>query len=212
MKEITVSKLQEAMLSVADEIIKNEPYLTEVDTIIGDGDHGTGMKRGFTALRAMLTQSRFQTADELFKAVGMELVKTMGGASGVIFGTMFIGGLDRIAGLESVGADPLAGFFEDGYAAIQRRGKARAGQKTMLDALIPAAGAMRKAADSGVDADEALRAGYEAACAGVEATKEMQSRVGRSKNFQEASRGLPDPGAISTSLIFKALYMTVCES
>lgn len=206
MKTIDIHKLKRMLLQVADEIVEYEPYLTEIDTLIGDADHGTGMKRGFESVRRMLRESEFETIRELLKTVGVELVKTMGGASGVIFGTLFIGGLSKLNDGDTVSLTELAVYFDEGAEAIQRRGKARAGQKTMLDALLPAVEALKQSADSGTDMEEALKKAYEMALKGVEASKMMQSKIGRSKNFQEATIGFPDPGAISTSLIFKALH------
>ncbi|MEM1483798.1 dihydroxyacetone kinase subunit DhaL [Oscillospiraceae bacterium PP1C4] len=206
MKTITVTTLQRMMIHVADEIIANESYLTEVDTVIGDGDHGIGMKRGFQALKNMLEKTAFDTVDFLLKAVGIELVKTMGGASGVIFGTMFIGGLNKLSPSDTISLDELAAYFDEGVSAIKRRGKAKAGEKTMLDALIPAVESLKQSAEEQSDMQDALEKAYTMAEGGVEASKSMKSRVGRSKNFQDATLGLPDPGAISTSLIFKALF------
>ena len=93
MKKIYVKNMQKLLLCAADKIIENESYLTQIDTIIGDGDHGTGMKRGFTALKKMLKSEEFREMDTLCKMTGMELLKSMGGASGVIYGTMFLGGI-----------------------------------------------------------------------------------------------------------------------
>ncbi|MDC7290026.1 dihydroxyacetone kinase subunit DhaL [Blautia schinkii] len=204
MRELTVSMLQDIFKHVADTIIQNEPYLTEIDNVIGDGDHGTGMKRGFTALGKMLDSKEFTDVNELCGAVGMELLRSMGGASGVIFCTMFFGGLDCLPHGEKAGLSELAAYFTAGEAAIEKRGKAKPGQKTMLDALYPAVHALKAADEQGVELEEAFRMAYEAALEGVEASKAMQSRVGRSKNFHEATIGWPDPGAVSTSLIFKA--------
>ncbi|GHT77518.1 dihydroxyacetone kinase subunit L [Spirochaetia bacterium] len=204
METISVAQMKQLLLRVSTEIIDNEPYLTKADTIIGDGDHGFGMKRGFSAVYALLSSNDFSTMPELFKAVGIEIVKTMGGASGVIFGTLFISGLD-ICGNEQITARQLTAFFQKGLEGILRRGKASAGSKTMLDALIPAVNAMNSAVNSISDIHLILKAGYDGACEGVEATKSMRSRAGRSKNFQ-VTIGHPDPGAISLSLIFKALY------
>lgn len=206
MKTVTAQQMKRMLINVTDEIVKNEPYLTEIDTIIGDGDHGTGMKRGFIALRAMLENKDFETVSSLFHATGLELVKTMGGASGVLFGTMFIGGLSKIGTSNIVTVNELAVFFESAYLEIQRRGKARAGQKTMLDALIPAAESLKESAELDFNIEESLKRAYDAAVDGVDETKGMKARVGRSKNFQDHTIGWPDPGAISISLIFKALY------
>lgn len=204
MKELKVSQLQRIFKHAAETIIENEPYLTEIDNIIGDGDHGTGMKRGFTALGKMLEQKEFADVNCLCGEAAMELLKSMGGASGVIFCTMFFGGLDYIPHGEQVNLSQLAMYFEAGEEAIEKRGKAKPGQKTMLDALCPAVLALKKAAEQQEDLGTAFQMAYKGALEGVEASKSMQSRVGRSKNFQEATIGYPDPGAISTSLIFKA--------
>ena len=209
METIGVAKWQKALIHVADTIVEHEPYLTEVDTLIGDGDHGIGMKRGFTALKNMLEHQTFQTMESLCKATGMELVKTMGGASGVIFGTLFIGGLKELGDTASVSLEQLARYFDAGCTAIQRRGKARAGQKTMLDAFIPAVEALKAQAAKGADIVSAFGQAQFAAKEGTEASKSMKSQMGRSKNFQDTTIGLPDPGAISTRLIFQALYESI---
>jgi len=207
MKSIHVEELRHIMIHVADEIVKNEPYLTEVDTVIGDGDHGTGMKRGFVAVKKMLLESpEFETVSLLFKSIGIELVKTMGGASGVIFGTMFIGGLNKLGQNDIATLEELAFYFAEGKTAIERRGKAKAGQKTMLDALIPATNSLLHSAQNNEDIKIAFGKAYEEALKGAESSKLMKSKVGRSKNFHEATIGIPDPGAISTSIIFRAIY------
>ena len=206
MKKVSANQMKSAMSAVARLIVEKEPYLTEIDTVIGDGDHGFGMKTGFGAVEKMFCQSTFEYVDDVMKAVGMELIKTMGGASGVIFGTMFIGGLKELGHEKEADALQIANFFAEGEKAIERSGKARPGQKTLIDALVPAAQEMRQVALKGGDIKEMFGAAYEGAMRGVEASKSMQSRVGRSKNFRDATIGLPDPGAVSTSLIFKALF------
>ncbi len=206
MKRLHVIKMKKMLENASRMIAANEPYLTEVDTAIGDGDHGTGMKRGFSALYKMLERQEFYEWDTLCGAAGIELVKSMGGASGVIFGTLFIGGIDRLPHESSCSLTEIADYFMEGEKAIERRGKAKAGQKTMLDALLPAVEALKKGADTGMEIEDAFFYAYNAALKGAEDSKGMESKVGRSKNFRESVLGLPDPGAISTSLIFKAFY------
>ena len=206
MNTLSVSKLTTMMKNVSKEIIDNEPYLTEIDTIIGDGDHGTGMKRGFATVLKMLNNSEFETVADLFKAIGIELIKSMGGASGVIFGTMFIGGIRGIEGKKEITVKDLATYFEEGCISIQKRGKAKEGQKTMLDAYFPAVRAMNKTAEETEDMKIFFENAYKGSLEGVENTKQFVSQVGRSKNFKDLTVGHPDPGAVSTSLIFKALY------
>lgn len=205
MDKLTTEQAKEMMCAVACKIIEQEPYLTEIDTIIGDGDHGTGMKRGFTALRKMLQTQQFETMDALMKACGMKLVKTMGGASGVLFGTFLIGGLEEIQGATELDIQNAAPYFVRGANAVMKRGRAQLGQKTMLDSMIPAVHALALAKEQGKALAEGLEYAYQAACEGVEETKQMRSGVGRSRNFGEQTVGLPDPGAISVSLIFGAM-------
>lgn len=211
MKRLNTRKLKKMIENAAKLIVANEPYLTEIDTIIGDGDHGIGMKRGFTALYQMLEKQEFHELDTLCKAVGMELVKSMGGASGVIFGTMFIGGLSKLPHENTCSLSQIAEYFEEGEKAIEHRGKARAGQKTMLDALIPVVESFKRSACMDEEMEGAFLRAYNAALDGVKASKSMESGIGRSKNFREATIGLPDPGAVSTSLIFKAFYEEIIK-
>jgi len=210
MNIISTAKLREMLMYVCDTIIGSEPYLTEIDTVIGDGDHGIGMKTGFSAMRGMLeSHTDFPTVAALMKQCGLELVKTMGGASGVLFGTLFTGGMEALGSAADVTAAELAEFFRQSEKAIEKRGRTRYGQKTMLDALLPAVERMQAAAEGGASCKEALRAAYEGAREGAEKSKDFISRVGRSKNFREVTVGHPDPGAVSVSLIFKALYESI---
>lgn len=211
MKKLNTRKLKKMMENAAKLIVANEPYLTEIDHVIGDGDHGLGMKRGFSALYRMLEKQEFHEVDSLCKAVGMELVKSMGGASGVIFGTMFIGGIHELPHESCCNLIQLARYFEEGEKAIERRGKAKAGQKTMLDALIPAVESLNHSAAQDEEMETAFLRAYYAALDGVKASKGMESKIGRSKNFREATIGLPDPGAVSTSLLFKAFYEEIIK-
>ena len=211
MDKLQVELFQRMFIRGAGLIIEKEPYLTEIDSVIGDGDHGTGMKRGCEALEKLLLKERYAYVDELCYAVSTELIKTMGGASGIIFGTMFFGGLSRLSHSEYADARELSEYFMEGERAIERRGKARPGQKTMLDALYPACVAMENCAARSSDVELLFKEGYEAAVQGVEDSKQMKSQMGRSKNFKEKTLGLPDPGAVSASLWFQAFYETVSE-
>lgn len=140
---------------------------------------------------------------------GIALVKTMGGASGVIFGTMFIAGHEGVRDRTQMDARELVEFFRAGAASIAKRGRTSPGDKTMLDALLPAVDAMEQACAQTQDVVQVLAAAYQGALDGVEATKNMLSRKGRSKNFREKTLGIPDPGAVSVSLIFKGMYDSV---
>ena len=205
MNTITTTQLQEALLHVCDVIIDAEGMLTELDTIIGDGDHGIGMKTGFSALRTLLQGERFTDTFTLLKESGLMLIKVMGGTSGVIFGTMFIGGLSAVKDKDPITVQDFAQYIDLGTKAISVRGKVDRGAKTMYDALAEARDSLLKAAAENADVHAFFLAGAEGAERGAEATKPMQSRMGRSKNFRDRTVGHPDSGAVSTSLIFRAL-------
>jgi len=205
MEFVTHQELKTALIHVCDLLIASEPYLTELDTIIGDGDHGIGMKLGFSELRSVLLSQEFTDVYDLTRESGVVLVKTMGGASGVIFGTLFIGGHDAVEGKDQINADDLISFFDEGAKTISRRGRSKAGDMTMLDALIPAVDAMKQARLHTSDVLEIMAAAYEGAKEGVEATKDMTPKLGRAKNFREKALGYADPGAVSTSIIFKGI-------
>lgn len=209
MQMIKTEKLQEMLTNAAALIVEKEPELTKIDSVIGDGDHGTGMKRGFSAVKNLLIRNRYEYADELCQAVSMELIKTMGGASGVIFGTMFFGGISQMPHEKTVSTAQMAKWLYDGEAAIERRGKAKPGQKTMLDALFPAVCVMKESVEAGKEAAEMFEDAYQAALQGVSASKKLLPRTGRSKNFREEAIGYPDPGAVSTSFLFQAFAETL---
>lgn len=206
MDRISTQQLRAALLCAAEQIIQAEPRLTEIDTLIGDGDHGTGMKAGFSALRERLLAQEDQTPYDLLHGAGLCLVRSMGGASGVLFGTLLIGGLDQLRHGDGLTARELVAFLGKGVEAIQRRGKAMPGDKTMVDALLPAARAMEAELERSGDIPGILREAHRAALEGVESTKAMLPRLGRSKNFREKAIGHPDPGAVSVSILFKGLY------
>ena len=205
MKEMTVDQLRAALIHVAARIVQAEARLTELDCIIGDGDHGTGMKTGFSALAETLAVDDSDNFYDLLRISGITLIRVMGGASGVIFGTLFIGGLEQVKGKDVLIAEDLIAYFEQGFYGIIKRGKSCLGSKTMLDALYPAVEGM-KARFAETDALEAiLEAGWQGALQGVENTKDMLSVTGRSRNFRQKSLGVPDPGAVSVSIVFQGL-------
>lgn len=206
MNRADTGTLKRTMIFTADGIIAAEPELTRIDTVIGDGDHGIGMKLGFTALKAELERGEYETPYRLFHDCGFCLVKSMGGSSGVLFGSLFIGGLEAIRALDEMDGADMCTFLSGGIDAIIRRGKARPGDKTMVDALLPAREHMRRALSETHDIDAVLKAAYEGALTGVEQTKSMIPHIGRSKNFRENALGWPDPGAISVSLLLGGMY------
>lgn len=198
--------LQAMMISASQEIVAAEPELTRIDMKIGDGDHGIGMKTGFGALEKELRAGRYADPCELFHACGLCLVKRMGGSSGVLFGTLLIGGLEAIRGLQALDGRAMCAFLCGGIDAVIRRGRAKAGDKTMVDALLPARARMEARLMETGDIREILQAAEAGALEGVEATRAMLPRLGRSKNFREEALGWPDPGAVSVSILFGGMH------
>lgn len=206
MTELTVNQLREALIRVAERIVESEGRLTELDLMIGDGDHGANMKTGFSVLKEALDTDDSRDMGELLKLTGITLIRVMGGASGVIFGTLFTSGLEQVSGKASLTAEELVLYLEQGFHGIVKRGRSSLGSKTMLDALHPAIEGMKRRLSQTDDLCDVLAAGYEGALAGIESTRDMVSVTGRSKNFRLKSLGIPDPGAVSVSIIFEGLF------
>jgi len=184
---------------------ENRTYLTELDSAIGDADHGANMDRGMAAVIAKLGEAPAEAADDLFKRVGMTLVSTVGGASGPLYGTFFLRLGTSLGAVTEVSASALGAALRAGLEGVVQRGKAEAGDKTMYDALAPALDAFDAVAGSGGSATEAAHAAFEAAAAGRDATGPLVARKGRASYLGERSADHLDPGATSTALLFQAL-------
>lgn len=179
-------------------------YLTQLDSAIGDADHGANMHRGLQASVAKLPTVADKDIGTVFKTVGMTLVSTVGGASGPLYGTLFMQMGTATAGkLELTLADWVA-TLEAGLGGVVMRGKANLGDKTMVDALTPALAALKQAAAEGASLPEALRLSAAAAAAGREATIPLVARKGRASYLGERSAGHQDPGATSSTFMLQA--------
>ena len=205
-------ELKSMMLYVAEKIVENEPYLTEIDLKIGDGDHGTGMKRGFCEVAKALPGFEPVFAEDVLQFVGTTLLDTMGGASGVLFGTVFLSGLTRREHHEAVGITDFYEIFSQALEALKQRGRARVGDKTMVEALEPAVNGLTAAAEAGDTMKEGLRKAEQGARDGVEYTKTVKARFGRARYFGEKAIGLQDAGATSVWIIFRSMHEWICEN
>ncbi len=193
-----------AMLTAAAEaIIAAEPELTDADRNLGDGDHGIGMSRGMTAAREKLAAGGIDSVEKAFTSVGMAMMSSMGGASGAVFGTFFRAGGKALAGRGALDGAGLADFVKAGTEGVMTRGGAKPGDKTMVDALAPAAEAA--VAAKGKPLGEALADVAAAAAAGRDASEGMVATMGRAKTLGEKSVGHPDAGACSVAIIFRAM-------
>lgn len=201
---LTPAEVKEMLLLVAERIIASEPALSEADRNLGDGDHGLGMQRGLTAAREKLQALPADAAiGTLFSTVGMAMISSMGGASGAIFGTLFRDGGKALAGKETFASEELAAFLQAACEGVMTRGKAKPGDKTMIDALHPAAEAA--AAHAGAPLPEAIAAADAGAEAGKEASKNHIAVFGRARSLGESAIGFPDAGALSVTVILSAM-------
>jgi phosphoenolpyruvate---glycerone phosphotransferase subunit DhaL len=206
---MTLDQLTAWMTEFHRLVTEQRDYLTELDSAIGDADHGTNMTRGMTAAMAKVGASPAANAGEFLKTVGMTLVSSVGGASGPLYGTFFLR-LGTSAGTaDTLDGAALAAALRAGLEGVIARGKAELEDKTMLDALIPAIGAFDTALEAGSDLPAAADAASVAADQGRDATEPLLARKGRASYLGERSIGHIDPGATSTALLFRALATTL---
>lgn len=204
--QMNAEQLREMFLFVAQRIVDSEEYLTEIDLKIGDGDHGIGMSVGFRGVIKELPRiEKFASAENVFKELGTILLDTMGGASGVLFGTMFISGIVKREEHDTIDMKGFAEIFRTSLNALQERGKAKIGDKTMVDAFEPAVIAMEEAAAKELSIKDGLRLAAKSAKEGMEYTKEVKARFGRAKYYGEKAIGLQDAGATSVWIIYQAM-------
>jgi len=187
----------------AEQVIASAPELTTLDQAIGDGDHGTNMKRGFEAVLGKLEAISAQPLDEALKTIGKTLVMTVGGASGPLYGSFFLAAGEALSHDKHLPED-LADVFGSGVKAVSARGRSQAGEKTMLDVLVPVLETLKTAAGQ-PDLIARIRT---TAVEAVERTAPMQATKGRASFLGARSVGHVDPGARSSSLLLQA----VCAS
>ena len=198
-------KVLEILASMGAVIEENAQFLTDLDAAIGDNDHGINMARGFKKVEADLPALEGKDVGTILKKAGMDLVSTVGGSSGPLYGTAFMKAGAAAAGKMEVTLEDFLAMMDAAVAGVQMRGKAVYGEKTMLDSMIPARDAMHEAAAGGASAHDVLQAGVEAACAGVEYTKGIVATKGRASYLGERSIGHQDPGATSFTLLLGAI-------
>ena len=201
---VTTAVLEDWVRSFAQLVADNPDHLAELDAAIGDADHGSNMDRGMKAAVAALDESRPATPGALFSKVGMTLVSTVGGASGPLFGTLFIRMAGSLGDAETPSATDVAAALRAGLGGVVDRGKAAPGDKTMYDALAPAVDALDAALGDGEPLSTALKHAREAAAAGRDATIPMLARKGRASYLGERSVGHQDPGATTVALLLEA--------
>ena len=188
---------------------EKKDYLTDLDAAIGDADHGINMNRGFSAVTAELGNNEPADNSSLLKTVAMTLIKTVGGASGPLYGTFFLRAAAACEGKENLVPADVIALFDAGLAGVVQRGKTELNDKTMVDALSPAVAAMKKTFETGAGLKEILTDGAAAAEAGMKSTIGMLARKGRASYLAERSIGHQDPGATSSFLLLKTAAETL---
>jgi phosphoenolpyruvate---glycerone phosphotransferase subunit DhaL len=202
---VTVSypQVRDWVEAFSSTVSENRDYLTRLDSAIGDADHGTNMDRGMKAVLGKLNGLEDEDIGAMLKTVGMTLVSTVGGAAGPLYGTLFLQMGVATAGKSELEPDDWAAALDAAVKGVQMRGKAEPGDKTMLDALIPARDSFSAAVAEGASFEEALTRSAEAAEDGMLATIPLVARKGRASYLGERSAGHQDPGATSSQLLVK---------
>jgi phosphoenolpyruvate---glycerone phosphotransferase subunit DhaL len=210
---VTYRQVRDWVRAFAAAIAEQKEYLTELDAAIGDADHGINMNRGMQAVRGKLSADESEQGDigAMLKNVGMTLVSTVGGAGGPLYGTLFLRMGKALDGKQELSAPDVAAALAAGVAGVRDRGKAEPGDKTMVDALLPAAEAVESALTEGADLGTALGRAAVAAREGMEATIPLVARKGRASYLGPRSAGHQDPGATSSWLLIQAAADTLAD-
>ena len=199
---ITLRQLIDWLRKLDAVYTEQKDFLSKLDSDIGDGDHGVNMARGFNAVVSAVDSSSPADIGAAFKTVSMSLIKTVGGASGPLYGTFFLRAAAGFAGKQEIDLETWTSALEKGVQGIEQLGKAQKGDKTMLDAWFPALDALKAARGGGIK--DALKAASDAAEEGMKGTIPLQAKKGRASYLGERSIGHQDPGATSTFLLLQA--------
>jgi dihydroxyacetone kinase-like protein len=202
---VDASFVRQWIAAVSEAMEEQREYLTQLDAAIGDADHGVNMNRGFSAVMEKLEGTDPQTPGEILTLVGSTLISKVGGAAGPLYGSAFRQVGKTLGDENSPDADQLAAALRAGLEAMQKLGAAQPGDKTIVDAFLPALEAWEKESAAGGSTGSIAARAREAAEEGMRATIPLQARKGRASYLGPRSVGHQDPGATSTALIFAAL-------
>ncbi|HZC25635.1 MAG TPA: dihydroxyacetone kinase subunit DhaL [Actinopolymorphaceae bacterium] len=202
---VTAEDVRTLIAAYADVIAANRTYLVDLDAAIGDADHGENLNRGMQAAVASLAEAPGQEPADVLRTVATALISKVGGAAGPLYGTAFLRASAALKGKPTLDSPAVVAAIGAGLAGVVARGKAVAGDKTMIDAWEPAANAAEAAVADGAGLSQALDAAADAAEEGMRATVPLVARKGRASYLGERSAGHQDPGATSTALLFRAM-------
>jgi len=204
-EELNLDDLKKIIERIAITLDKNSAYLSELDSFVGDGDHGTTVSRGFREVIKKIKENPFDDISELLKTVGLTLISSMGGASGPIFGSIFIAMAKTIEGRDKIDLKDLTRMFSDSMDKVMLIGGAKPGDKTLIDSLNPMVESLKDSSLKGLSLKDGVALAEIAALEGAESTKDMVGKKGRSKYLGERSIGYQDAGATTMYLIIKSI-------
>ncbi len=204
------TKIYQCMQKIGEDIIANKEFLTDLDSAIGDADHGINMARGFTEVLQQLPQEE-EDISAVLKKTGMVLLSKVGGASGPLYGTAYMKA-GAVNGKKEITLEDAKEMMTAVIGGIKMRGKAERGEKTMLDALEPALEALTKGIEAGESAEDCLNHMCDAAKEGVEFTKTIRATKGRASYLGDRSIGHQDPGATSSLITLEAIRAFYLEN
>lgn len=198
------------VMNLVKTIQENKDYLSEVDGLIGDGDHGINMNKGFTICGERLKDADTNLSESL-KTLGRVLLTEIGGSMGPLYGTFFNRMARRCKDAEEIDRGVFRDMLNEALAGVSELGNAKVGDKTLMDVLIPAAEAYNKAADDNKSFAEAIEAMKAAAKAGMESTRDLVAKVGRASRLGERSRGVLDAGSVSCYLLIASMADSIMQ-
>lgn len=208
---LTLKEILYIFDKIENKISLNKQFLTDLDAAIGDGDHGINLSKGFRVAKEKIENVDFKDWGEIFKTVGMAIVSNVGGASGPLYGTAFIKASMLGKGKTEITISDYKDILQASIDGVKMRGKGEEGDKTMLDALIPAYNEVCKGIENNLEALDILKNSVLASENGVEYTKLIAARKGRASYLGDRSIGHQDPGATSSSMILEVIYNSVKE-
>jgi|WetSurMetagenome_2_1015567.scaffolds.fasta_scaffold127973_2 phosphoenolpyruvate---glycerone phosphotransferase subunit DhaL len=208
-ERVTAEQFKTILTEVSAAVSGEKDRLTELDSVIGDGDHGFGMANGFRVGTEEAAQKPEAAIEEQLKTLGFALIREVGGASGTIFGSFFLGMAKAAKGKEDAGLSDFGDMFAEGLTLVQLRGKAEPGDKTMIDAIHPALSSLRQSSAEGLSLIEGFKIAATAAWDGAEKTKLMIGKHGRAKYFREKSVGFQDAGATTMAIVIGSISRTL---
>jgi dihydroxyacetone kinase-like protein len=200
---IEYEHIEKMIRTAADHIRTHCDQLSKLDAAIGDGDHGTTIVRAMDVAQSIVSDNADKPLKPLLKDVGWGVMGVDGGATGPLLGSFLMGMSTGLGDLDTVDAKATAQMFQGGLEGLQKRSKARIGDKTLMDAMIPAVQTLSEAIEKGSTIQESMSLAAEAAENGATSTKEFKATFGRAKNLGDRTIGCQDPGATSISLIFR---------